>query len=449
MLIITHKFREVMAFADDVTVLRRGRLAGERRVADLTPAAMAEMMVGARETRRRTPRATARRAARPRRGCRSRAGRRGRRRAAGRGGRRPRRRAGRDRRHRRRVGQRPARAGRGAHRPARRRGRRDPRGRASLSRDARGEIARTACFSLPEEPLRNACVARMSVAENMALRNFDRPPLARSAAGYGAARIREQARALIAAYKVKTAGADAPIAHPVGRQRAARRAGARAVDAVDGADRRQSRSSGSTSRRWPRSTTGILAARNARRRGAAGERGPRRAAGAVRPHRGDVRRPHRARDADGARRRRVIGRYMAGHHRRRGDPCADAGDGRAALPYAFTPAHDRAGRHRHAARLHRARRLRRGARQRREPARRPSCRPCARLLDGFRAPRLPVIHTREGHRPDLSDCPPAKRKRGEPHAAHRRSRDRWAASWSPASPATTSCRSSRRCRARW
>lgn len=35
-----------------------------------------------------------------------------------------------------------------------------------------------------------------------------------------------------------------------------------------------------------------------------------------------------------------------------------------------------------------------------------------RLLDGFRGAGLPVIHTKEGHKADLSDCPPSKRTRG-------------------------------------
>jgi len=38
--------------------------------------------------------------------------------------------------------------------------------------------------------------------------------------------------------------------------------------------------------------------------------------------------------------------------------------------------------------------------------------PAERVLRAARARRLMVIHTREGHRPDLTDCPPAKKARG-------------------------------------
>ncbi|MER9049428.1 cysteine hydrolase [Mesorhizobium sp. M0923] len=37
-----------------------------------------------------------------------------------------------------------------------------------------------------------------------------------------------------------------------------------------------------------------------------------------------------------------------------------------------------------------------------------------RLLEGFRAAGLPVIHTMECHKADFSDLPPAKRNRGNP-----------------------------------
>ncbi len=45
-LIITHKFREVMGFSDEVTVLRKGKFAGSARVTDVSERELASMMIG-------------------------------------------------------------------------------------------------------------------------------------------------------------------------------------------------------------------------------------------------------------------------------------------------------------------------------------------------------------------------------------------------------------------
>ena len=63
---------------------------------------------------------------------------------------------------------------------------------------------------IPEEPLRNACVAAMSVAENLALREFDTAPLAR-AGWLSPSRLVAAAMPRIEAFGVKTRGPDAPI----------------------------------------------------------------------------------------------------------------------------------------------------------------------------------------------------------------------------------------------
>ncbi|MEZ5933666.1 MAG: ABC transporter ATP-binding protein [Alphaproteobacteria bacterium] len=72
---------------------------------------------------------------------------------------------------------------------------------------------------LPEEPLRNASVARMSVADNLAFRAFDRKKANGNGADHDGAAIwldlgaiARRARELIKGYGIKTASKDAPIA---------------------------------------------------------------------------------------------------------------------------------------------------------------------------------------------------------------------------------------------
>jgi simple sugar transport system ATP-binding protein len=64
---------------------------------------------------------------------------------------------------------------------------------------------------LPEEPLFNACAPRMSVAENMAYRNFDEDEDGASLIWIRPAMMRRRALGLVDAFKVKTTSVDSPI----------------------------------------------------------------------------------------------------------------------------------------------------------------------------------------------------------------------------------------------
>ena len=207
-LMISHKFREVMAFADEVTVLRRGRPAGGGRVADLTPDLMARMMVGDEP-----PRANGTRTARTREetvlriealsadddlgtpavtsfsltvGAGEIVG------IAGVSG------NGQEELVEVLAGQRSARDGRVVVNGT-------PYGAT------RGEMRALKVRCLPDEPLRNACVGPMSVAENIGFRRFDRHPFTFWKALVSGRALRKRAQSLIAEYGIRTPGPDAPI----------------------------------------------------------------------------------------------------------------------------------------------------------------------------------------------------------------------------------------------
>lgn len=206
-LLITHKLREVMAHAHDVTVLRQGRMTGSGKINEITPPQLTEMMVGAQQLAdpaARTPGASG--------PVRLRVDDLG---------------AGNNRGHTAfegvtfevsageivgiagvsgngqkelvevLAGQRSATAGsvtiNGAEYHAR-----------------RTEMREHRLFCLPEEPLRNGCVGTMSVAENLAFRRFDRVPFAVG----GLVRrgvIKAAAADLIAAYRIKADSPETPV----------------------------------------------------------------------------------------------------------------------------------------------------------------------------------------------------------------------------------------------
>jgi simple sugar transport system ATP-binding protein len=72
----------------------------------------------------------------------------------------------------------------------------------------RDHMRRRRVFVLTEEPLDNACVRGMSVADNLAFRNFDEPPCARGRWLVSRRAIREQARDLITRYRIRASGPD-------------------------------------------------------------------------------------------------------------------------------------------------------------------------------------------------------------------------------------------------
>ena len=75
----------------------------------------------------------------------------------------------------------------------------------------RDHFDRFKVFGLPEEPLKNATVPDMSVAENMAFRSFDKAPMSRFGWWLTPGPMRAQARDLIARYNVRTPTADTQI----------------------------------------------------------------------------------------------------------------------------------------------------------------------------------------------------------------------------------------------
>jgi simple sugar transport system ATP-binding protein len=205
-LMITHKFREVTAYADEVSVLRRGKLVGSGKVADLTHSDMAAMMMGDAKLADPAPRTGQ-------------------------------------------VGQ-PVLAMQSV-RASDRSGLKEIAidalsvsageivGIAGISGNGQMELmeiltgqrpmasgsimvkgapygatrqdTRVLCVrSLPEEPLHNACAPRMTVTENIAFRSFDMNGKG-TRFWLSGREMRARAADLVASFKVKTASLDSPI----------------------------------------------------------------------------------------------------------------------------------------------------------------------------------------------------------------------------------------------
>lgn len=208
-LMITHKFREVTAYCDRVSVLRRGRMVGGGRVGELTTDEMSRLMIGETAIRKSAARQPVDAGLPPRLelaavfvdnaeglpavqgvdlkvrpgeivGI------------AGVSG------NGQSELVEAIAGQRPLRDGR-------------IRIDGQPFDASRAAYDKFKVFGLPEEPLKNATVKRMSVAENIAFRSFDKAPIASLGWWLKPHRMHARAAELIAAYRVKTPSTDTPI----------------------------------------------------------------------------------------------------------------------------------------------------------------------------------------------------------------------------------------------
>ncbi|GFE63883.1 ABC transporter ATP-binding protein [Litoreibacter roseus] len=202
-LMITHKFREVTAYADQVSVLRRGKLVGGGRVAELDHTDMAALMMSDATLARPAPRSGMRGApvleldgitARDRTGLKDIridrlcvhageiVG------VAGISG------NGQMELMEILTGQRPYRSG-------------EIRVKGAPYTARRDDAQRHNIRFLPEEPLHNACAPRMSVSDNIAFRSFDR----HGGFWLSSRDMRARASDLVQQFKVKTTSIDVPI----------------------------------------------------------------------------------------------------------------------------------------------------------------------------------------------------------------------------------------------
>ena len=209
-LMISHKFREVTAYADEVTVLRRGKMAGAGQVGVLSVDEMSRMMIGATKLRERAERTA--------------------------------------------LGSTPVALELGGLCAQDDEGlpaidaislkvhkgeivgiagvsgngqselievlsgqRETSDGRIFINAEpfepTREHMDKFKVFGLPEEPLKNAAVPKMSVAENIAFRSFDKPPITSLGWWLSPGPMRSKARALINTYRVKTPSTEEPIAN--------------------------------------------------------------------------------------------------------------------------------------------------------------------------------------------------------------------------------------------